>query len=455
MARVRLTEARVASIIAKAEADAKEWQRRRKEAQARGAKCDPGAYNVIDAVTDGLILRVQRLTGHCSYMHRFKAPGGRRPVRRLVAHCKKSDLETARRIVRENWETLRTGRDPAEVLREAKAKAQLARDNTLRVVAADWLREYARNPIKPLRQADEFERLINHDLLPTLGGKAVAEIDQEDITAWAKSIRDRGAFYVAFSAYSALRSILGWAVAQKSYGLQFSPCDFPVKIEITKVLGARRQKRRRHLNTAELRAYVLGARALPTPWREYFLLLLYTGQRRDEVAQCVWSEFDLDSDPPTWFIGAARYKTDVDVLHPLARQTAALLRGLPRYKSGQHCLTTSWGKKGLGGFSRAKRLLEAKMLAILREDNPEGELPAFWVHDLRRNLKGGMTDLGIPDDHSEACLGHVPAGIKGHYQVSLFFEQKAKAFQKWADHVDAIAEGKVGKVLPMKRRAAQ
>jgi integrase len=176
--------------------------------------------------------------------------------------------------------------------------------------------------------------------LPTLGSKAVAEIDQEDITAWAKGIRDRGAFYVAFSAYSVLRSILGWAVAQKCYGLQFSPCDFPVRIEITKVLGAKRQKRRRHLNTAGLRAYVLGARALPTPWREYFLLLLYTGQRRDEVAQCVWSEFDLEAEPPTWFITAARdgERADAPGAHaafrrshgPLPQQQRAHAPHLPR-----------------------------------------------------------------------------------------------------------------------------
>jgi integrase len=427
--RVRLTEQKVAALRPKAK-----------------------AYNVLDALVDGLLVRMQP-TGHASYMMRARFPGGNKPVRRLVGDCKKMELERARAIVREWWELARTGKDPADILREQKAKAQQARDNTLRVIAADWIREYVRNPIKPLRQADEFERLANHDILPAMGGRSVVDIAQEDITAWAKAIRDRGAFYVAYSAYGVLRSLLGWAAEQKCYGLVYSPCDFPTKIRISKVLGAKRQKRRRHLGPEELRAYVLAARAMPTPWREFFQLLLYTGQRVSEVAECQWPEFSLDAEPPTWFIAAERYKTDLDILHPLARQSAALLGGLPRFKSGQHCLTLSWGKKGLTGINHAKKRLERGMLAILREDDPKAELKPFWLHDLRRNLKGGMTDLGIPDDHSEACLGHVPAGIRAHYQVSRFLKQKAAAFQRWADHVDAIAEGKVGKVLPMKRKA--
>jgi integrase len=201
---------------------------------------------------------------------------------------------------------------------------------------------------------------------------------------------------------------------------------------VAQVLG-RRRKRRRHLNPVELRAFVLAAREQATPWAQFFQLLMYTGQRRADIAKCVWSEFDLEADPPTFRIPAERYKTETDILHPLSRQAAALVRSLPVFKSGPHCLTTTWGKKAIAGFSQAKRRLEERMLAILRQDDPKAELPAFWQHDLRRNLKAGMAALRIPSEHSEACLGHLQPGIRGVYDVHDYFEEKAEAFQRWAE----------------------
>jgi integrase len=387
-----------------------------------------------------------------SWMLRAKFPGGTVAVRRRIGDVGKMDLDRARGIAKEWWELIRVGKNPADVLKSQKAKAATERENTVKAVAADWIRLVVRNPVKPYRQAREYERQVNREIVPGLGDRSVADLTAKDIIGMVEAIRDRGAFYVAHYCYATTRSMLAWAVSRQSYGLTYSPCEFPTRIQISRILG-RRQKRRRSLNPAELRAYMLAAREQATPWAQYFQLTMYTGQRRDDVAKCVWSEFNFEAEPATWFIGAARYKTEVDVLHPLSRQAVALLESLPVYKSGPHCLTTTWGTKAIAGFSHAKRRLMGRMLEILRKDDPKAELPAFWLHDARRNLKAGMSSIGIPDDHSEACLGHVPEGIRGHYQVHDFFEQKAVAFQRWADHVDAIVEGKVGKVLPMRRKA--
>jgi integrase len=81
------------------------------------------------------------------------------------------------------------------------------------------------------------------------------------------------------------------------------------------------------------------------------------------------------------------------------------------------------------GWSHMKRLLDAEM-----------KLNAHWVnHDLRRTMSAGMQKLKVDSRVIEACLGHKEKGIARVYQVHDYADEKADAYQRWADHVERIA----------------
>jgi hypothetical protein len=67
------------------------------------------------------------------------------------------------------------------------------------------------------------------------------------------------------------------------------------------------KERERVLSDVELTQYVQAALSLSYPWREYFMLLLYTSQRRQNVATMAWRELDLGA--ANWVIPAEKFKT--------------------------------------------------------------------------------------------------------------------------------------------------
>ena len=107
------------------------------------------------------------------------------------------------------------------------------------------------------------------------------------------------------------------------------------------------------------------------PFENVFKLLLFTGQRREEVAGMRWSEADLDAG--TWTIAKERCKNGkahtID-LHPEAIRLLDRLgdAAAPRLfiKDGEEDFVFSvTGRSPVVGFSKAKRRLDARMKEIL------------------------------------------------------------------------------------------
>ena len=72
------------------------------------------------------------------------------------------------------------------------------------------------------------------------------------------------------------------------------------------------------------------------------------------------------------------------------------------------------------------------------------------IHDLRRTIRTGLSELGVSSDVAELCLNHRPTGIQAVYDRSERLEQRAKALQRWADYVDSIV-GSGSSVIPFTR----
>jgi integrase len=110
--------------------------------------------------------------------------------------------------------------------------------------------------------------------------------------------------------------------------------------------------RTRILKDDELRLMWNAADVMGYPYGPLFRLLALTGQRKSEVAEARWSEFDLKV--KLWTIPAQRMKADAAHAVPLSDDAIALLKSLPRFHHGDHLFSTTFGKKAVNGFSKAR-----------------------------------------------------------------------------------------------------
>ena len=227
--------------------------------------------------------------------------------------------------------------------------------------------------------------------------------------------------------------MFNWAIGQHVYGIEASPCD---RLKPKDIIGARKQ-RVRILSDAELKAAWEAADELGNPYGPLFRLLILTGQRKSEVAEAQRSEFDLAK--KLWVIPAERMKADAAHVVPLSDDAVAILKSLPQFKKGDYLFSTTFGKKPVNGFSKAKTLFDKKILATLRKDNPKAKLPEFVIHDIRRTVRTGLSAIpNISDLVRELVIGHTKPGLHKVYDQHAYLEEKRFALDAWAARLRAI-----------------
>jgi hypothetical protein len=93
-------------------------------------------------------------------------------------------------------------------------------------------------------------------------------------------------------------------------------------------------------------------------------------------------------DDDLWTIPGERYTNKLDHVIPLTAQARALIGDKPKGCDGNSwfVFTTTSGAKGFGGFSKAKRGLDAAIAELRARDHREA-MPAWTLHDLRRTAR--------------------------------------------------------------------
>ena len=102
------------------------------------------------------------------------------------------------------------------------------------------------------------------------------------------------------------------------------------------------------------------------------------------------------------------------------------------------------------GWGQAKDALDARIKAA------GIELPAWRLHDLRRTVATGMSELGVAPHVVESALNHVSgfrAGVAGVYNHARYEGPVRVALAAWSEHVRAVVEGRVhgDRVVPLRR----
>ena len=152
-------------------------------------------------------------------------------------------------------------------------------------------------------------------------------------------------------------------------------------------------------------------------------LLIYTGQRRQQIGSLDRSHVDFDNDTITW--PPALMKAGRKHTIPMGGLVRALLE--PRRANGLY-----FPNKYAEPFTFASAYDRAFRMDCNFSD---------WVlHDLRRTMATRWQEMGIEIATTEKMLSHsaITGGLVGIYQRSTYLAQMRSAVQKWEEHLQAL-----------------
>ena len=333
------------------------------------------------------------------------------------------------------------GGNPAKEREDKFARERQEKDQTVDKLWPKFLADYL-----PKRKADEHEiqRQWRVYLKPNLPMKPVAQLTDTDMIALKKAMIEKHGLASAGKLWSLARMYFGWLRAEKY--IATNPCDGiepPAKVKA----------RARVLSDAELRLVYRASEALPQPYRSYLLTLMYTAQRRSEIAGLRREELDPDLRLAT--IPAERMKMAQAHEVPLVDEVWELLTALPDH--GPYLFATGYGEgcRPLASFGWIKRRLLEEMAKI--DPVLTSKMAQWGLHDLRRTARTRMSGLKVLTEISERTIGHSPTGIVGVYDLHLYRDEKRDALTRWAAELGRIVRGEPPKsatVIEFKSNAA-
>jgi integrase len=311
---------------------------------------------------------------------------------------------TAQRILAARQE----GRDPANEKRQARLKNN--QDVIDAVVDSYLLRFASRN-----RSSGETERILKREVLNAWSGRSIHGITKKDVLALLDRIVDRGSPGTANRTFKALRALFNWCIERSL--IEKSPCAGMSKPSSEKA-------RARVLSDEELVAVIRAARKMGFPYGAMVEFLIFTAQRRGEVAGLVWAEVDLET--AIWHLPASRTKNGRSHIVHLSPEALALLKAIP-HRNGY--VFSIGGARPFSNFVKNKQKLD-ELSSVMD-----------WViHDLRRTVVTGMASLGVAPHVADKVLNHQAgtiSGVAAIYQRHEFLDDRKKALLLWGKHLNS------------------
>ncbi len=330
-------------------------------------------------------------------------------------------LAAARELCAEAMVTVAKGSDPATIKREARERGR----DTVRHLVAEYVVRWQ----KPRNRTwPEVKSTLERVLVVQLGARDIREVTRRDLI---RVLDGHGRKTLAI-----VRRFFNWCLERDL--VSASPA---AGIKAADPIVSRD----RVLTDDELRTFLLAIQQMGEPWTAVFELLALTAQRRSEVAEATWSEIQLGAAP--WTIAKERSKNGKAHVVPLAPRAMKIMTKLPSKDDGSLLFPAANGGDGaVSGFSKAKRRLDALMLAKMREaaqengsDPKKVALPPWRIHDLRRTAATKMAALGHPIHVVERILNHVAGsttgGLVAVYQRHDYAAERRAALESWALHL--------------------
>ncbi|HEY6700524.1 MAG TPA: site-specific integrase [Pseudolabrys sp.] len=406
-------------------------------------------YELWDTIIPGFGVRVNDekdrarggKAGRITFVLYTRFPKSPHPTRRALGRYGQLTLEAAREKAARWRAMIDKGIDPAAAEEEERQARLRQMDNTFASVAEKFI-EYIK--ANKERKAKDVERELQ-PFIRSWGHRPIASIKPSDIALIIEATVKRGKRAQAHNLFGHIRRLFRWAIPLY---VEHSPC---AQLSQKRLIGER-QRRDRILSDAEIAALWKATEPMGYPYGPLYRLLLLTGLRLSEVSEASWQEFDFNE--RVWTIPAARMKkTGSEAkphIVPLTDAMLEVIETLPRFESGKFLFSSQSGLRPIKAvyFSGPKIKLDELMRQLLEVAQP----PDWTNHDIRRTVRTKLSALRIPEEVREAVLAHARPGIKGHYDMHHYLDEKRDALTQWAAKLRDIVEPSKSVVVDLRSR---
>jgi integrase len=373
---------------------------------------------IYDDVVSGFALRVTP-TGHKSFVYRYRF--GDKVKRYTIGSYSKIKLADARDVARDLSHKINKGIDPLEERRKKKNKP----DPMSFAELAEAYKEKGMTNLKEKTRA-EYIRIVDNELIPSLGKKPVKEISQRDIINLLdrKALKDKSPT-MANRIRARLSRIFNFGMSR---GLaESNPVSNTSKFEHGE------NKRDRVYSDKEIKKLWAAFEIQNEPAQSIFKMLLLTGQRKGETSKLRWSYIQDD----VWTIPKTITKNSTPNEVPLSWFAKEVLNNIKPLTGDSKFVFESPVNKGepMQDLKRAKENVRAK-----------SKVKDFRPHDLRRTVATNLAKLKVDRTVLGKILNHKKMSgdnlVTAIYDRHDYLEEKRKALSKWADRLYEILNEK-------------
>lgn len=314
--------------------------------------------------------------------------------------------------------------------REAKAWADRREEElragpaavTFEKVFEDWLALHLPTLDNAANQRT-VEQSLRDYVLPTLGGKALAEITRPDLVTVVKAISDTGKVETAQRVGQRICKIFDLAADSGIIGHNHPAAN------LARVLP--RNKRKRHMPTvkpADVPALLHDVDSYSEPTtRAGLWLLAYTFTRTAELIGASWDEI---ADPVTWVVPRERMKRRLPQVVPLSRQVLSILEDLKATGDGSRYFLPSEVNPMCG-------LSNNTLLFALYRLGYKGRMTGHGFRSVASTILN-ESKLWHPDA-IERQLSHGETDrVRDAYNMAEYLEERRRMMQWWSDHLDGL-----------------
>lgn len=387
-------------------------------------------------------------TGKKVFLLQYRMAGRGSPTRRYTIGAygpwtvDKAEKEASRLLL-----LIDQGTDPAADKRERK---RMSVDLLFEKVVDEYLTRRVK-PVTP--KSYEFtESIFRLHITPKLKGKALPAVTKGELMAMLNKL-PVNSLALRRNVFAVVRAFYRWCK-----GEGYISTNPVADMNAPPAVGSRD----RVLTVDEIKLVWRGMSALPYPFGPWQQLLLILGQRRNETAGMDWSE--LNRSAREWVVPGRRTKngqTHMVPLSDLAIETIDVVAGGDEWPKRGPVFSTR-KDTSIGGFSKAKRLLDVTIEKLIEEDAiKNGEevyaIEPWRLHDLRRTAATHMQAQRIPSDWIEAVQNRLTGeGKKGSakvYQRYNYQDEKREALQRWGEYLRSLVTEQSSNVVPLAVKA--
>jgi integrase len=153
--------------------------------------------------------------------------------------------------------------------------------------------------------------------------------------------------------------------------------------------------RRRRLSDSEASTFRRALENFEPVWREFFMLSLLTGARRQSLLAMRWIDINLEK--WRWVIPATWSKHGDEMVVPLTREAGALLLEMKERRGASPWVFPS--EKAKSGHLEEPKAAWSRLLQV-------AEIADLRLHDLRRTFGSRLAETGASGAVIAAAMGH-------------------------------------------------